>query len=426
MDIIFAAPVIIKIAVSLFIILAVNKFSKNLAVSILSGVVILAIWSGHTLISLLSLSFQKTVQIDSIMLMGIILSVIFLSSQMSKTKIMKELVMSIRSRFSGRISMAILPAVIGLLPMPGGALFSAPLVDDCDDKKTVSPELKTGINYWFRHIWEYWWPLYPGVLLAVDIAEIEISRFILINFPLTLFAAGGGYFFLLRKIKISRKTAVKGHKNFFALIMPIIIAVSVYTIIQIFIPVIADISKYLPMLSGILCSMIFLQLQRPLGLSDWRKIVLSRKGLMLILIVALVQIYGTVLSGEIPGGSTLIVSLKEELSTFGIPLASLIIFLPFICGLTTGITVGFVGTSFPVIIGLLGVNPEYNILLSSVILAYGSGFTGVLLSPVHVCLIVSNEHYNTRLPGTLRKILLPALTVLAGTLISAYTVYLLY
>ena len=90
MGIIFSVPVIIKIAVSLSTILLVNKFIKNLAISILAGVLILAFWSGHTLKSFLKISVEKTFEIDGIMLLGIILLVIFLSSQMSKTGIMNN------------------------------------------------------------------------------------------------------------------------------------------------------------------------------------------------------------------------------------------------------------------------------------------------------------------------------------------------
>lgn len=64
-----------------------------------------------------------------------------------------------------RIAMAILPGVIGLLPSAGGAAFSAPMVQEAAADVDIRPEHKAFINYWFRHIWEYISPLYPGVVL---------------------------------------------------------------------------------------------------------------------------------------------------------------------------------------------------------------------------------------------------------------------
>ena len=65
--------------------------------------------------------------------MVIIIQVICLSNQMNRTGTMKELVNNIRSVLPVRVVMGVLPAIIGLLPMPGGAIFSAPLVDEADE-----------------------------------------------------------------------------------------------------------------------------------------------------------------------------------------------------------------------------------------------------------------------------------------------------
>ena len=43
--------------------------------------------------------------------------------------------------------------------MPAGALFSAPFVAAVDEGGELESSHKVAINYWFRHIWEDWWPL---------------------------------------------------------------------------------------------------------------------------------------------------------------------------------------------------------------------------------------------------------------------------
>src|SRR5262245_23263268 len=52
-----------------------------------------------------------------------------------------------------RVVLAALPAIIGLLPMPGGALFSAPMVEQSAGP-SMGPEDKALVNYWYRHVWE--------------------------------------------------------------------------------------------------------------------------------------------------------------------------------------------------------------------------------------------------------------------------------
>ena len=97
---------------------------------------------------------------------------------------------------------------------------------------------------------------------------------------------------------------------------------------------------------------------------------------------------------------------------------TIIMLLPFIAGITTGVCIGFVGASFPVVVGLLGPDPSPAHLMAATSLAFGFGYMGMMLSPVHVCLIVTNQHFRTQLLHSLRGLLLPAAAVLA--LVVAY------
>ncbi len=78
------------------------------------------------------------------------------------------------------------PALIGLVPHARGAIFSAPMVKELGNQSGLNPEQLSFINYWYRHIWEYWWPLYPGVLLAVTLAGTGLWIVVLVMWPLTV------------------------------------------------------------------------------------------------------------------------------------------------------------------------------------------------------------------------------------------------
>ncbi len=399
-----AIPVLIKILVSLSVILVVNKLVKNLAVSILAGTVTLAFWSGHSITTIVSITWEKFYSIDSAMLSAIIFLVIWLSSQMAKAGVMGDLVKAIKVKLSVKGAIAVLPAIIGLLPMPGGAIFSAPLVDDCDEESLIDPILKTKINYWFRHIWEYTWPLYPGFILTSGITNLPIWQLFLLGLPMTGAAVVTGYFFLLRNVKNQEIIRGKAEKGIIKLIAPIIVVIVVYVVILIFFPGVSQISTYLPMSLGLISAMILLQLERSITLSDWKAVIINIKPVIMVVIVVLVGIYGAFIEAKMPNGVLLIDQMRMELDNLGIPIIALIMIIPFVSGLTTGITVGFAGASIPIAISLLGSAPALYQILSTVSLAFSFGFMGVMMSPVHICLIVTNEHFKTNLAKSLASL----------------------
>lgn len=410
-------PVLIKILISLIVILVVNKVIKNLAISILTGTVTLAIWSGHSINTIASISWNEFYSMDNAMLSAIIFLVIWLSSQMAKAGVMGDLVTAVKAKLSVKSSIAVLPAIIGLLPMPGGAIFSAPLVDDCDENSIIEPVLKTKINYWFRHIWEYTWPLYPGLILTAGITGLQIWQLFFLGLPMTAAAIITGYFFLLRKVEKQSVTRHKEKKSIIKLISPILVVIGVYAIILLFIPSVSRVSKYLPMSLGLLSAMVLLQLERPISFSDWKRVIISKKPVIMVLIVVLVGIYGAFIEARMSNGVLLMDQMRIELDNLGIPIIALIMIIPFVSGLATGITVGFAGASIPIAISLLGADPTLYQVLSTVSLAFSFGFMGVMMSPVHICLIVTNEHFKTSMAKSLTSLLPLIITMLIFALI---------
>ena len=423
LDFLLSIPVLVKITVSLAVIIFVNKLLSNQILGILAGTVVLAFWIGHSFLSVISISWNRFSETDNLFLLLVILIIIALSSQMKSSGLMEDLVKNINSKFSRNKSIAILPAVIGLLPMPGGALFSAPLVDSCDPEKRIDPLLKTRINYWFRHIWEYWWPLYPGVLLAIDISGLSVPVYMAVLFPVTVVSVIGAWFLLIRKAGkdegIKYNVAGKSNHGILFLLSPILIIIGIYAFILTFLPFVSEVSKYLPMAIGIIASIVYLQLIKPINWDGWKRIILSKNIINMILLVALIRIYGAFIEGRLSNGTLLMEVLGRELTEIGISPYVLIMLIPFLCGISTGIAIGTVGAAFPIVISLIGADPGFNLLVSTTVLAYTFGHAGQLLSPVHVCLLVSNEYFSVGLGKSLMGLIKPALLILlTGFLLS--------
>ena len=421
---ILGVPVIVKVLGALSLILVVNRFCRHLVVSAAAGALALALWSGHSPSGMVEIAWDRLSSVSNLFLMLIVFQVIWLSSQMSVSGVMEDLVAAVRARLSQRGAMAVLPAVIGFLPMPGGALFSAPLVDSCDVHGSVAPQLKAQTNHWFRHVWEYWWPLYPGVLLAVDITRLEVWQFMLLGIPLSLGAIAAGYVFLLRRIGRENRepgagTAAENAPGFFSAVLPILAVIVCYALARLgyaglkrAFPDIWAMNAYVPMSIGLFCAMLVLQVERPLSGRQWREVILSRQALNMALIVAAVRVYGAFVEAKLPDGEILAAKMRAEMADWGIPLIAIVMIVPLVSGLATGLSIGFVGASFPIVLNLLGQNPSLGEVLSTTVLAYGFGYMGMLLSPMHICLIVTSEHFGTRVMHNVAGMLKPAAVVL--------------
>jgi hypothetical protein len=414
-----AVPVLAKVLVTLALILLANRLVKELLASVLAGTLLLGLWFGHGLPEVGAIAWRRFSSPDNLLLVAVLLLVIWLSSLMAESGVMRDLVEAVRSRVPNRLAFAALPAVIGFLPMPGGAVFSAPMVDSADPQQAVSGLLKAQTNHWFRHIWEYWWPLYPGVILALELTRLQIWQFMLVQMPVTLIAVASGALLLLRRIprgnRASGLTGTRGARPpLLALLAPILVVVGAFILLQVSFPGLQRLSRYVPMGIGLVLAMAVLQVQRRLALGSWLRAVFSWRALQITLLVVVVRIYAAVIEASLPGGVLPVDLLRSELARFGIPDALLIAFLPFVCGFTMGSTVGYVGASFPLALSLLGPSPSLGRLAAATVLAYGFGFVGELLSPVHVCLVVTAEYFQVRLLRSLASLVPPALLVLAG------------
>ncbi len=108
----------------------------------------------------------------------------------------------------------------------------------------------------------------------------------------------------------------------------------------------------------------------------------------------------------------------QNLSNFfikeGIPAAPVLFLLPFITGLITGLTLGFVGSTFPLIIHIAG-----HTTTGPISFAFAAGFLGVLLSPVHICLVLTREYFKADLWG-IYKIMLPGCGIIFAVAVLQY------
>jgi hypothetical protein len=97
-----------------------------------------------------------------------------------------------------------------------------------------------------------------------------------------------------------------------------------------------------------------------------------------------------------------------------IPLEWMVVLIPMTLGVITGLPIAVVGAAFPVVANLISAMGASDMTLPLVILAFVSGFAGVALSPLHLCLILSNEYFGASWPSIYRRLWLPTTIILVG------------
>jgi hypothetical protein len=417
-EFLLSLPAFVKVGACFAAMLLLYRGKVPLGWSILASALLLAASTGNGLAGFVHVARSFTEPASYLMLLVIFLLTYF-SDALAHTGTMEKSVDAFRRIFKNqRMLLAGLPALIGLLPMPGGALFSAPFVASADETASVSAELKSAINYWFRHVWEYWWPLYPGVILAIQYSGLPVALFLLVQIPFTLASIFGGWLFMLRAIPAGRRAAAAPTDSLWSALQtlwPIAVLVLISGIASAVLPAVG-VSKSLAnlygMTAGLLTALVFVFWNRPAMFRQSCRAFLTGSTWSLMLAVASVLLFSSVLRMPLDGSSgTLVTSMRDEFMRMGIPLLLIIMLIPFISGLVTGITIGFVGASFPIVFSLLGAHPPQGTLVAATSLAFVSGYIGEILSPMHLCFVLSNEYFKSRMLSTWRYLAGPSIIV---------------
>ena len=203
---------LLKIGIVFFIVLILTFRKVNLWIALLVGTFLLGVLFHLPIQSILKDLFASILDTRTLLLLGAFIAILMFSSLLKETGRMTEILEAFRMIFKDiRVVIALLPAMIGLMPIVGGALVSAPMVVEGSDELKLSPERRTFINYWFRHVWQYTLPTYPSLILAATLIRIPVRKLGWINLPLTLMAIVSGIIFGFWGV--SKSTGIKPLSN---------------------------------------------------------------------------------------------------------------------------------------------------------------------------------------------------------------------
>ncbi|HYA88390.1 MAG TPA: DUF401 family protein [Nitrospirota bacterium] len=389
---------IIKILAAFSLIIVLLRLRWNLGLVMFAAAVFLGMLYHISPLKQARVMVQSTLEPITINLVTGLVLIMVLENIIRKkgllTRMMEAVVNVARDR---RIAMAVLPGVIGLLPSAGGAAFSAPMVQGAAAGVAMEPEYKAFVNYWFRHIWECISPLYPGVVLAAAVTKAPINKFLISQLPIPLAVIGAGSLFGFRGITSDAVPGSRSVTEIKALILTLLpLTISIILVAVIRMPL------SFAMMSIVTGMFVFYRY-------TWSEIRTAFRESFSIQIVLMTV--GILVFKGMLDASGAIDALPVFFTESGMPTFVILFTLPFAVGLLTGLTVGFVGATFPIITVLLGGHPD----LGSITFAFASGFAGMMLSPTHLCLLLTLQYFKADMAGTYRLMYIPVLLVfLAG------------
>ncbi len=392
--------ILLKILAVIFALLFLLKLKVDLGLILVLDSVLTAALFGLPLSDFLREAGSALIAPETLDLIGIVILVLYLGNFLHAGGHFREMVAALKSYIrDARLILAIPSAFIGLLPMVGGAMMGAPIVEEAARRWTLSPAWKTFLNYWFRHVWEYCWPMYVNLIMAASIAGIPIGKVSLHQFPFTVIAVAVGLLILFRHIPYERNEQAAGLKakefiRTFVSIWPIFL-----TIILIFVFNVGMLWALAAVcvLSGLLVKMPKREI--------WG-VVKKSLSLRIVLLTAAVMVFKRIL--EMSGALDAVMTIVSPTGVSGI---FLLFAAPFTIGFLTGVNQAFAGIAFPLLVPVIGrTNPDIVLFL----FAYVSGFVGVLLSPAHLCLALTADYFKADLKDVYKILIGPVGAVMGA------------
>jgi len=419
---------LLKVLAVFGLIVFLLRRNYNIGWTMLAGAAVLGLIFGLGPAPLLRQLALTLIDPLTVSLIVILVLIMIMESAMRKSGMMDAMTGALfHLPLNRRLIFVAIPAIIGLLPSAGGARFSAPLVAQATAGFPYRAEDRVFINYWFRHVWEFSLPLYPGLILAAHISGISLSTIILWQWPFTVAWAVLGYWYFFKLRRGGRADDADVHsaaageddtvpdpgkgpdaysrameedscasngralRTLIASTWPLWLTVLLVLVHAPMVWVLCGVLALLIVQKRYPLSQVWLNLREPMTL----KIVILIWGIMSFKDIL-------VLSGAV-------IQVSDAIMALGVPLVLVTIILPLLIGVLTGLLQACIGVSFPLVMSVLA-EPT----AAYVMLAYVAGVVGVMLSPVHLCLVLTVEYFRADFFRCYRPLLAPSLLVMAG------------
>ncbi|HEC33971.1 MAG TPA: DUF401 family protein [Chloroflexi bacterium] len=366
------------LAVLALIVFLLNR-KWNLGLVLLLASVLLGLLFAHPAREIISDAFLAITDWLTLRLVGIVVLILTLGEILRRTARLDGMVHALEQLMPDtRIVLALVPAFIGLLPMVGGAMFSAPMVGRIGDRLEASEDRKTFVNYWFRHIWEYVFPLYPSFVVGAALLGLSDQQATAMLWPLSLVSVLGGVLFGLLGLKPSQQIGQRSG----ALASLRELALSIWPIgLVLFLTLVVG----LDLIISLLLTIALLALVNRVGVRQFWDILCHRIRWSTVLVI-----FGAMLFRRVLEGTGAVAAASQALIQMHVPVIVAVFAVPFAAGLLSGLGTAAFAIGFPIVLPLIGHSP---LEPSLAVWAWAGGFLGVMMSPAHLCLSLTRVYF---------------------------------
>ncbi|MGE5598981.1 MAG: DUF401 family protein, partial [Bacteroidota bacterium] len=372
--------------VSLAVLVILVRFKVELGLALLAAALVLGASAGLGPARIVTGVWAWWSSATTLDLLGSLLSILAFENILRRQGYLQRVLASLRVLFADyRIPMALCPAFLGLLPSAGGAVLSAPMVQEAAADRPITGAQKSVVNYWYRHIWEYSLPLYPGVILAAKTVDVPLASLIVRLFPFTLLAVLLGLPVALRTLPAGETAAKASPAERRRGLRQLVLGTAPVLLV-----ILAVAAAGVEVWAAVLLTSAGLLVLHRYGPGDlWRLLKEALSGRTTLLVAGIMAFRGML---EAAG---MVRALPGLITRIGLPPVAVVISFPLIMGALIGLSQGFVGASFPLLLGIIGTGPQAR--LGLVVLAFVAGFTGVMITPLHFCLVLTVQYFRADL-----------------------------
>ncbi|NVM46762.1 MAG: DUF401 family protein [Candidatus Lokiarchaeota archaeon] len=350
--------------------MALSKYELGIILTL--GALGFALLAG---VDFLQVLFNVLTNPSILALIVIMVLIPILGGIMEESGLMMEMIQ--KMRISKKSSLMMIPALFGLLPVPGGALMSAPIVQQIDSEEDANT--KVSINVWYRHMLIMVYPLSSALIIASKLTNINLYILFLGLVPSLGVMWLMGYVFLVRKVTSFTEQGERDLKRAFRNLLPILIAPFLDFIGRTFFnfPV-PEVFLLVGLIFSIWPALKFGKMKLSSVKMISKKMKIWRFPLIIFSMFIFLEVF--VLSGA-----------PDEIASL-----NLSVFLLILIGFFLGVGTGRIQLPISILIPIyLAQFTVLNMPLIDFIFIYTSIFIGYLVTPLHPCVAYSTEYFKT-------------------------------
>jgi len=288
-----------------------------------------------------------------------------------------------------KIVLSILPAIIGLLPVAGGALLSSPIVDAEAEKLKLKPEKKTFVNVWFRHVILPIYPLSQLLILTAGLTGVAIFSLIMLQMPIFIVMIVVGFLMSFWKTTVAKDNKAEETlgktssdlRDFVITFSPILTTIVVAVLI--------NVSGYGFSQRGfdvLIATFVGVAVLALISRSKLKTLMKPLRGLSIYGVT--LAVYGAFLLRNMMNEAGISKILQPLVLNGSLDFTVLLTVVPMALGFLTGSPLGAIAMGVSIVAGFLKTfTPKTSMLL------YISAYLGYNIAPTHLCLTFTADYF---------------------------------